>query len=551
MTTMGDETHRAGLSREGRPGRVVARRTAWRTARSGLLWGLVFGLVVTSSAFGYASAYKTTAQRERLATLFGSNAGLAAINGRAHQIQTVPGYTVWKSFMFLVVVGSVWGLFTAARLLRGEEDAGRWELLLAGQTTPRRATGQVVGSLATGLTGLWAATAAVLVAIGRSSTLHISAPAALYFALALVVSAAVFSAAGALASQLAPTRRQANAYAGVALGVFYALRLVADSGANLEWLRWATPLGWVEELQPLTGPRPTALVPIFVLVAGATGLAVHLAGRRDLGASVLPDRVNRAARTRLLGGPVGLTVRLVRPTVLGWAFGIAAMSALMGLIAKQGGVAITSSPSVAKMIARLGGRGSGAELYLGFAFVIVAVMVAFVASGLLTAARAEEAEGRLEHLLVRPVSRTSWLGGRLAVITAALVASGLLAGVCAWAAAASQHSGVGLRRLLEGGLNTVPPVLCLLGIGALAMGIAPRRTSTVTYAVLLWSLFVDLVGGAFTSNHWLLDTSVFHHMAASPAVNPDWTSAAALVAVGLAAGALGTVAFGRRDLTAE
>lgn len=548
---MAGESAGAAVTRDGRPGTVVSRRTGWRTVRSGLLWGVGFGLVVTSSAFSYASAYKTAAQRERLATLFGSNAGLAAINGRAHRIQTVPGYTVWKSFMFLVVVGSVWGLFTATRLLRGEEDAGRWELLLAGQTTPRRATAQVVGSLAAGLVALWAATAAVLVAVGRSSTLHISAPAALYFALALIASAVVFSAAGALASQLAPTRRQANAYAGVALGVFYALRLVADSGANLEWLRWATPLGWVEELQPLTGPRPTALVPIAVLVAGTTGLAVHLAGRRDLGASVFRDRVNRAARTRLLGRPIGLTVRLVRPTVLGWAFGIAAMSALMGLIAKQGGVAITSSPSVAKMIARLGGRGSGAELYLGFAFVIVAVMVAFVAAGLLTAARGEEAEGRLEHLLVRPVSRPQWFGGRLAVITAALVASGLLAGVCAWAAAASQQSGVGLRRLLEGGINTVPPVLCLLGIGALAMGLAPRRTSTVTYGVLMWSLFIDIVGGAFTSNHWLLDTSVFHHMAASPAVSPDWTSAAALVAVGLASGALGAVAFGRRDLAAE
>ena len=535
----------------GHPGAVVGRRTGWRTVRSGLLWGVVFGLVVTSSAFSYASAYKTTAQRERLASLFGSNAGLAAINGQAHRLQTVPGYTVWKSFMFLVIVGSVWSLFTATRLLRGEEDAGRWEVLLAGQTTPRRATAQVIGSLAAGLVALWTATGAILVAVGRSSTLHISAPAALYFALALTVSAVVFSAAGALASQLAPTRRQANAYAGVALGVCYALRLVADSGANLEWLRWATPLGWVEELQPLTGPRPAALLPIFTLVAGATGLAVHLAGRRDLGASVIRDRVNRSARTRLLGRPVGLTVRLVRPTVLGWAVGIAAMSALMGLIAKQGGVAITSSPSVAKMIARLGGRGSGAELYLGFAFVIVAVMVALVAAGLLTAARGEEAEGRLEHLLVRPVSRTSWLGAQLAVITAVLVASGLLAGVCAWAAAASQQSGVGLRRLLEGGINTVPPVLCLLGIGVLAMGVAPRRTSTVTYAVLMWSLFIDVVGGAFTSNHWLLDTSVFHHMAAAPAVDPDWTSAAALVAVGLAFGGLGAMAFGRRDLAAE
>ncbi len=40
--------------------------------------------------------------------------------------------------MFLMVLGAVWGLLTATRLLRGEEDAGRWELLLAGQTTRER-----------------------------------------------------------------------------------------------------------------------------------------------------------------------------------------------------------------------------------------------------------------------------------------------------------------------------------------------------------------------------------------------------------------------------
>jgi hypothetical protein len=45
----------------------------------------------------------------------------------------VAGYTVWKSFMFLIVVGSAWGLLTGTKLLRGEEDAGRWELLLAGR----------------------------------------------------------------------------------------------------------------------------------------------------------------------------------------------------------------------------------------------------------------------------------------------------------------------------------------------------------------------------------------------------------------------------------
>ncbi len=143
----------AGTASRGSPRWIVAVRTARRAARSGAVWGYVFGLTVASSAWGYASAYKTAAQRARVASLFGSSTGLAAINGPARQIQTVAGYTVWKSLMFLMIVGAVWGLLTGTKLLRGEEDAGRWELLLAGQTTRRGATGQALSGLAAGLRG--------------------------------------------------------------------------------------------------------------------------------------------------------------------------------------------------------------------------------------------------------------------------------------------------------------------------------------------------------------------------------------------------------------
>ena len=105
--------------------------------------------------------------------------------------------------------------------------------------------------------------------------------------------------------------------------------------------------------------------------------------------------------------------------------------------------------------------------------------------------------------------------------------------------------------MIEAGLNVVPPSLCLLGIGALVLGIRPRATSTTTYAVLAWSFLVELVGGVVGLNHWVLDTSIFHQMAAAPAVSPDWTSAAALVIVGALGAIVGGAAFGRRDLTGE
>ena len=72
-------------------------------------------------------------------------------------------------------------------------------------------------------------TALITVVIGQFARVGVAAGASLFFAAALVTPAAVFLAAGALAGQLAATRRQAAGYAGAALGACYALRMAADS----------------------------------------------------------------------------------------------------------------------------------------------------------------------------------------------------------------------------------------------------------------------------------------------------------------------------------
>ncbi|MGZ4560339.1 MAG: hypothetical protein ACXVXJ_05090, partial [Mycobacteriaceae bacterium] len=101
------------------PGTVIARLTVRKATRSGVLWGCVFGLYVAASALGYASSYESAAQRNQLAQVFGSNAGINAVMGPAHQIQTVAGFTAWRSVGVLSLVGAVWGLLAGTRLLRG------------------------------------------------------------------------------------------------------------------------------------------------------------------------------------------------------------------------------------------------------------------------------------------------------------------------------------------------------------------------------------------------------------------------------------------------
>lgn len=530
---------------------MIARLTAVRAARSAALWGAVFGLYILASAVGYASTYQSVAQRERLLLLFGSNGGVNAIFGPANAIDTVQGFTEWRSLGVLSLVGGVWGLLAATRLLRGEEEAGRWELLLAGRTTRAGAAVQGLLGLVAGLLTLWSVAAAVAIAAGRDAKVDFGVGRALFLATAAASSAAVFLAIGALTGQLAATRRQAAGYAGIMLGVAYGLRMIADSDTGVTWLRWATPLGWVEQMRPLTDPHPLALLPVGGCVALAGIVTVYLAATRDLGAGTMPDRAFAQPRTWLLGGANALSVRLIRPVVLGWFAALATSGLVLGLLAKSAGTAVASSSTDRHLLIRLGVREVGATAYLGLSFLVVALLVALIAVGQANAARGEEASGRLEQLLVRPFARRRWLLGRVGVAAAAVLLAGLVAGSFTWLGAATQHAGIGLLPMLAAGINITGPAIMILGVGVLAFGIRPRAMTFVCYGLLAWSFLVQLVGSVVNANRWLLDTSLFRHMAAAPAVDPNWTANAIIAAIGIGAAAIGVGAFARRDLAGE
>ncbi|MHB8439314.1 MAG: ABC transporter permease subunit [Acidimicrobiales bacterium] len=526
---------------------MVARRAA----RSGILWGSVFGAYVASAALGYSGVYKTAAARRALAAQFSGNSAVSAIVGPAHEIQTVAGYTQWKCSALLCLLAAIWGVLTGTKLLRGEEDSGRLELLLAGPTTRGRGAGAAVEGLGAGAVVLFVVSGLVNVAVGRFSNVSIGAGPMLFLALTTALVGALFLALGALASQLAATRRRAASWSAAALGVAYVLRMVADADPQLRWMRWTTPLGWVEQSQPLTAGRVAPLVFLVLGTLLSAGAAVVLASRRDLLGSVVSDRDSAPTRTALLGGSAGLAMRQMRPTLLGWATGIAVAGVVYGSLTQPAAKSLTSSPEVAKVLARLGGQGAGAKVFLGVIFLMLAVLVALVATGQITAARHEEQSGRLDHLLVQPVSRWRWLGGRAVVAVVTVALAGALAGISTLVGTVGQHTGVGSWSVLDAGLNIVAPALCVVGVGIACFGLVPRAAVAVTYAVVAWSLLVEFVGGALATNHLVLDMSLFHQMASSPSVAPNWASAAVMLGIGTGCAAIGFAGFARRDLVGE
>lgn len=530
------------------PTLAIARELGRRALRSGAGWGLVFGIYVLASAKGYAAAYPTAAERHALATSFGSNAGLAALVGKARDIDTVAGFTAWRCIGVLSMVGAVWGLLAGTRLLRGEEDAGRWELLLAGQTTRRRAAAQGLAALAAGWLALWYVTALLCLASGRAVDPQFAAGDALFLATALAASAALFLVLGAFAGQIAATRRQAATIAGAVFGGFLVLRMAADTGSTLDFLRWFTPLGWIEEMHPLTGAEPLLLLPVAGLTAILAALTLRLAGRRDLGASVIAARDTAPTRTRLLHSPATLALRLMRPAATGWLAGTALYGLLLGLIAKTAITATAGSKQAEEALRRLGAPGFDAKAFLGVEFILVAATVCLIACGQVVATREEEAEGRLDNLLVRPLARWRWLAGRLGASSLLLVACGLIAGAATWAGAVAESTSLSFASGLAAGVNTVPPALFVLGLGALVQSVAPRWAGRAMYGLVAWSFLLELIGSLIEAPKLVLDTSLLHHLAPAPATQIDGLGAIGFVVLGAVAAVLAALLLQRRDL---
>ena len=73
----------------------------------------------------------------------------------------------------------------------------------------------------------------------------------------------------------------------------------------------------------------------------------------------------------------------------------------------------------------------------------------------------------------------------------------------------------------------------------------------MAYARLVWFFLVEIAVGIAKINHFILDTSAFHQMAAAPASPVDWTTNTIMIALALSSMSVGALGFQRRDLQGE
>ncbi|WP_406633687.1 polyketide antibiotic transporter [Pseudarthrobacter quantipunctorum] len=503
-----------------------------------------------------------------VATQFGDEAGqaailrLAAANPAFLFLRGLPDGTgtgavvFFQGFAFTAVLAGLMSTFLVVRHTRTDEELGRAELLGA-VPIPRAASLAATLLLGTAANLVLAVSAAgAFMGAGLPGTGSAAAGAA-------VGSVGIFFVAlAAVTAQALPSGRSANGAAAGLVGGAYLVRGIGDAlgtpAADLlhvtsAWPSLLSPIGWGQRTRPFSSPDPAWLLVPLAAAAVLGVVAVTVRRRRDVGASLLPERVGKERAG--VGGTsfVGLAWRLQRSTVAGWCIAAAALGAVAGALGPAVTETVSSLGPVKAMIERLvpGGQAGLIDVFVTALLGVAGVFAAAAGIQAVLRMRAEEAEGRAELLLSAPKSRLRWLGANLAVAAFSAAAVSTTAGAAAAVGLAASGTSDGPAwSLVPAALAHVPAALVFLAAAAVAFAVAPRLSILAGWGILAAGIILGEFGELFGLPVWLQDASPFRHSSAMPVESFDQAGAAGLLLVAGAGAALAAYALRRRDLTA-
>ncbi|MFJ9535861.1 ABC transporter permease [Streptomyces sp. NPDC101225] len=509
--------------------RCLLRRERVRIA----VWVVAVPLLVLLTAAAVKGLYPTQHDLDVAARGSEGNAAAIAFNGPALALDTMGGEVAFQTGTIGLVMVALMSIFTVGRQTRGEEEAGRAELVRALPTGRHAGVAAALLVIAGMNTAVATAVTLGLLALGLPTA------GSVLFGASFLALGLVFAAFTTVAAQVSENTRVVHGCTGAVLGLAFVLRAVGDIGDGTA--SWFSPIGWVQKTRPFAGERWWPLLLAAGGAAAALALASVLAARRDLGAGLVPPRPGRSRAAPGLGRPLGLALRLQRGSLIGWSCAVFLAGIAYGWVADDVQDLVGDNDTMRKVIASFGGT-SITDAYLTRSLLTVALVGAGFAVQSALRPRGEETALRAEPVLATPVSRLRWAGSHLsvAVLGSVLVlgAAGLGTGLTY---ALVSHDAGQILRLLGAALAYAPALWVLAGVATALTGLAPRAVGAA-WAVLGLCLVAGVLGDVLGLPGWLLGLSPFQHLPQLPA--DSWTTgaasavtavAAALVATGLAA----------------
>nr|WP_228768619.1 ABC transporter [Mycolicibacterium malmesburyense]CRL66532.1 putative exporter of polyketide antibiotics-like protein [Mycolicibacterium malmesburyense] len=508
------------------------------------------GAVVVALICGGMSAM-VASQYQTISSLLDATALRAMAGNPAEKILLGPpiaidnpgGFTVWRTGTLISVLVSLSMILATTRITRGEEDLGRWNLLLAGRLRLREILIRSLNVLAASALLIGVAVAAGLLATRTAPT------GAVIHAGGISLIAIFFAATALVAAQVMPGRTGATGVSVAVLGGCLALRMLADGSPQLAWLAWATPFGLTTRAAPYAHNRVLPLVVLLTYAIALVGAALLASRHRDLGDGLVAVSASRRPRKRLLHNVSGFALRRTARVIVGWAVAVAAFYVLIGALLTEVLEFLQTNPRIAERAKEAG--ISGFDSVNTFAAPLFSLLP--VATGLFAAMRlatmvSDEKAGRWNLVFALPVSRVHLMSAEVAVIVSAMLALHCSAAIAMWSGAKITGASLQFADALAGSLNPLPVAMLAAGAAAVGVGWLPSAAGAIGALPLVGGFVVNAITQTANAPAWVANLSPWAHLAAVPEVPPDWVATVVMLLTSALLTATGVCGFVRRDV---
>ncbi len=515
--------------------RFILRRDRIRI----LVWIVAIVALAALTTVGIDGLFPTQAALDQTAAATAHNAAAIAFNGAPQGLDTVGGQVAFQFGALGMVLVALMSIFMVGRQTRGEEEAGRLEVVRSLPVGIHANTFAAALMVAAMNLVVGVLIAAVLIAQGLPAT------GSVVFGVSFILVGLVFGGVALVAAQVTESTRVVYGTAGAVLGAAYVLRAVGDIGDGT--VSWFSPIGVAQKARPFADERwwPLLLLAAVTVLLVATAAALTI--RRDLGAGLVAPRPGPPGAAPGLGNPLGLAVRLQRGSLFGWGAGVLVIGVAYGWIGPSVDTFIGQNKELAELLAGAGG-GNLTDSYFAASFRLMALLASGFAIGSALRVRGEETSMRADLVLATPVSRWRFAASHLAVAYAGSVILLAVAGLA-----------TGLTYgLAGGGMQDVPPLFVaalvyapamwiMVGLAIALDGLAPRWIGAV-WAILAACAVEGLLGAVLGLPGWLSDVSPFERVPQLPAASLTLLPLVVMSAVAAGLTLIGLTGLRRRDI---
>jgi ABC-2 type transport system permease protein len=525
-------------------------------------WGLGLALVLYGTLSAFATQFSSPQARNEFVALANAFRFLA----EPIAVTTPGGFVTWRTLGTLPVMLGIWSVLAGSRLIRGAEERGTLDIVLA---TPHSRT----RVLAEGIAALFTAHLLIGLLIGlgalggmAAANEPVSVGRALLAGLNIGLLDFCFALFALLVSQFTSRAGAAAGAAGGLLALSWSLDGASRVVAGGAWLGRLTPFRLYNLNKPLIvsyAAHPAAFLGLLALTVLCGVLSVPLFVNRDLGGVAWvrrgtarrPDTaaaLDSAAGEAGLRGVLPLALRTDLPSIGWWVFGMGGITLLVIGITRSTkdsiSNALSSSPAFSEIFARAG-LASDAGFLSGLLFFFLPLMVAVYALAIAVGWARSLDSGYFELVLATPVSRPrvfldSWGATVVGLLIAPLILWVLsLLGIRIWGL------NVAGGPLLAAFFGFLPLELLIAAFVYLLAGrLGAGATLGIGGGLLVVSFLLELVGPLLKWPATVLGLSIFHQYGAPIVEGARWGNWLAMVALAAALLALSFVRFTRSDL---